>query len=400
MTQERKFRVAVVNSHPIQYFAPLYAYLCTDPAIEITALYCSDFSLRGGMDPGFRQRVTWNVDLLHGYRVIFLGARAKKRSPRGFFTLICPEVWRAVRKGGYDAIWLHGYNYAAYVVAFLAAKSCGIPVFMRSETHLGLQRTGWRQHVRDGLLRFAYRFVDGFLAIGSANRIYYRALGVPEKEIFDVPYTVDNARFIAAARLSERECIEVRRKYSLRPYLPIVLYASKLMPRKHPDDLIEAIAKLRDEGMPVTLFMVGTGDMEPALRARVDKLGLHDVVFGGFVNQAELPQVYAASDAFVLPSKNEPWGLAVNEAMCAGIPVIVADEVGCVPDLVKDGVNGAHMRAGDVGSLVAALKCVLADQEQCRRMGRKSLESLQRWSYEQCRQGLLSAISAVQARGA
>ena len=96
-------------------------------------------------------------------------------------------------------MWLHGYNYAASVLAFAAAKSKRLPVLMRSETHLGLTRRTWRQRVRDTVLGAFYRFVDAFLAIGSANRTYYRTLGVPERRIFDVPYSVDNARFIATA---------------------------------------------------------------------------------------------------------------------------------------------------------------------------------------------------------
>ena len=59
---KQAFRLAVVNSHPIQYFAPLYAYLNRDPGLEVTALYCSDFSLRGATDPGFRRAKVWDVD--------------------------------------------------------------------------------------------------------------------------------------------------------------------------------------------------------------------------------------------------------------------------------------------------------------------------------------------------
>ena len=86
----KPFRVAVVNSHPIQYFAPLYAFLNRDPSLEVTALYCSDLSLRGGMDPGFGQSVKWDVDLLGGYRSVFLGTRATSREPAGFWSLVCP----------------------------------------------------------------------------------------------------------------------------------------------------------------------------------------------------------------------------------------------------------------------------------------------------------------------
>lgn len=397
MSEKAPFRVAVVNSHPIQYFAPLYAYLNRDPRLDITALYCSDSSLRGSVDPGFKQQVKWDVDLLAGYRAVFLGKRAHKRTPGGFWSLICPQVWREVRSGKYDAVWLHGYAYAAYVLAFLAAKSKGLRVFVRSETHLGLQRTGWRRRVRDGILRMAYRHVDGFLAIGSANADYYRALDVPDTKIFHVPYTVDNDRFIRAAQLSESERQSVRQQYVLPSDQPVVLYASKFMRRKHPDTLIEAFARLRADGVRATLFMVGTGEMEAKLRARVEQLGLANVVFGGFVNQAELPRVYAASDVFVLPSENEPWGLIVNEVMCAGLPVVVADEVGCVADLVKDGDNGRLVRAGDVESLVTALRDLLGDESRRRAMGTESLELIRRWSYAQCLQGVEAASRAVAA---
>lgn len=399
MSTTRTFRIAVVNSHPIQYFAPLYAHLDRDPRLEVTALYCSDFSLRGGVDPGFKQAVTWDVDLLDGYAHKFLGERARKRGISGFFSLICPELWHEIRNGGYDAVLLHGYAYAAFVLAFMAARSRGIPVFMRSETHLGLKRSKWRRRLRDGILSLAYRNVAACLAIGSRNRAYYRSLGVPECRIFDVPYTVDNDRFVAAARLSVEERRQLREKFGLPSEQPVVLYASKFTRRKHPDDVVAAVAQLRERGIRVSLLLVGSGELEGALRQQVAQLGLADVAFAGFVNQAELPRVYAASDVFVLPSENEPWGLIVNEAMCAGLPVVVADEVGCVADLVEEGANGALCTAGNVDSLENALARVLADEDRRMAMGEASLRKIKGWSYDACRRGLLQALRSTQTVG-
>src|SRR5438270_13372792 len=90
-------RIAVLNSHPIQYFAPLYAYLNAAPDLEVTALYLSDFSIRGGKDVGFDCDVKWDVDLLRGYQSIFLGEAALKREPEGFWSLIAPQVLRRLR---------------------------------------------------------------------------------------------------------------------------------------------------------------------------------------------------------------------------------------------------------------------------------------------------------------
>jgi glycosyltransferase involved in cell wall biosynthesis len=386
------FRLAVVNSHPIQYFAPLYASLNQEPRLDVTALYCSDVSLRGGVDPGFGRPVTWDVDLLGGYRAVFLTG-AHQRTPAGFWSLVCPQVWTEIRSGRYDGVWLHGYAFAAYVLAFAAAKSRGLPVFMRSETHLGLQPSTWKRRVRDGVLSLAYRFVDRFLAIGRANREYYRSLGIPAERIFDVPYTVDNDRIMAAARITDAERAEVRARFRLPDDRPVVLFASKFTARKYPDTVIRAVARLRDEQVAVSLLMVGTGELEGTLRSLVAELGVQDEVsFSGFINQSELPRVCAASDLFVLPSEQEPWGLIVNEVMCAGLPVVVAEEVGCVPDLVHDGRNGLLVRAGDVESLTDALRRLVRGHAERAEMGRQSLEVIRPWSYERCRTGLMAAI--------
>jgi hypothetical protein len=77
-------RIAVLNSHPIQYFAPLYAYLNAAPDLDVTALYLSDFSVRGGRDAGFGRNLRWDLDLLAGYRSLFLGQGARTRESKGF----------------------------------------------------------------------------------------------------------------------------------------------------------------------------------------------------------------------------------------------------------------------------------------------------------------------------
>jgi glycosyltransferase involved in cell wall biosynthesis len=304
-------------------------------------------------------------------------------------------VWREIRSGRYDVLILHGYQYAASVVAFLAAKSRGLRVFMRSETHLGLGRPAWKRRLRDSALSVFYRFFDGFLAIGTANREYYRSLGIPERRIQLVPYAVDNDRFMEASRLSNDARLEVRRRLGLRPDQPVVLYASKLTRRKHPEDVVKAMQQLALGGVRASLLLVGTGELEAELRSLVASLGVPDVVFGGFVNQSELPAVLAAADVLVLPSEDEPWGLIVNEGMCAGLPIVVADGVGCAQDLVHEGMNGCLFGLGDVESLAVALRRILADETARREMGRRSRGIISNWGFERCRAGLQSALGVA-----
>ena len=384
-------RIAVVNTHPIQYFAPLYAYLNTSPDIEVTALYLSDFSLRGATDRGFGQVVKWDIDLLEGYPYSFVGPNAKTLVPTGFLSMIAPQIWGAVRRGKFDALWLHGHGMAANLIALAAAKSIGIPVFMRCDTRSGARRAGWKAALHKPLISTLYRMLDGFLAVGTANRDFYRAMGVPDNRISLVPYAVDNARFIAKGTLSREQRLATRERYGISIDRPAILFVSKFTRRKHPDHLIEATRRLAAEGLVFDLVLAGNGEMQAELERLVGDLPY--VVMPGFINQHDMPMLLGACDIFVLPSEDEPWGLIVNEAMCAGLPVVVSSEVGCAADLVENGGNGQTFLAGDVGGLTDALRLIVADPTLRKAMSARSRELIQRWSYRECLEGLRQAVA-------
>ena len=392
-------RIAVVNSHPIQYFGPLYARLNQSPHLDITALYLSDFSLRNDVDAGFGQKVAWDIDTLDGYRSVFIAPGYDRRRPGGFWSMVAPQIWREVTSGRYDYLWLHGHNYAANLIALAAAKAIGMPVFTRGETHLGLARPAWKRGLRSLAMPAFYGLFDACLAIGAANRRFYREMGVSEDRIHLTPYSVDNERFAKASRLSPAKRVALRHRLGATDDRPIIFFASKFTPRKRPHDLVAAFAQLRSSGLAAHLVLAGSGELEPALRRKVAELDLGEQVhFTGFVNQSALPQLYGACDVFVLPSDNEPWGLIVNEVMAAGMPVVVADEVGCAADLVRSGVNGETFVAGNVDGLAAALQRVLGDRTRLRAMAKASRRIIAGWGYDQVGEGLLAAIAATCAR--
>jgi glycosyltransferase involved in cell wall biosynthesis len=266
----------------------------------------------------------------------------------------------------------------------------------RGDTHLGLPRSPLRRVMRHALLGTQYRFIDRFLAVGRRNREFYRALGVPDERIFDVPFSVDNARFSRASSLSASERRSRRARFGVSDDRPVVLFASKLIPTKHPDDVLRAAAALAARGLEFFVVIAGSGSLYAELEALAMALGLGErVAFIGFVNQSALPQLFAACDVFVLPSENEPWGLVVNEAMCAGLPVVVGEGVGCVPDLVQPGVNGFTCEAGDPRSLAHALEPLLRDAGLRRRMGGASQQRIATWDYERCRLGVRAALAGL-----
>jgi glycosyltransferase involved in cell wall biosynthesis len=340
--------------------------------------------------------VKWDIDLLMGYDARFVRGAERRGEPTGFCSVVAPQLWHEVRRGAYDALVVHGHTPAATLVAVVAAKITRTRIFLRSETHLGMRRSMIKSLLRGPLIGSYYRSLDGVLAIGSANAEFYRAIGIPRRRIFHMPYTVDNRRFMAGARLSAGERTELRASFGVGDDRPIVLFAGKFQRRKRPDDLLSAVARLKREGVAFHLVMVGSGEMEPELQGLAQHLGLsNSIKFTGFVNQIALPRVYAACDVFVLPSENETWGLAVNEAMCTGLPIVASSEIGCVPDLVHDGRNGSTFAAGDVCGLADALRHVLRDPELRQRMGAASRDIIAAWSYAECRDGLRAALASV-----
>lgn len=391
----RRWRLAYLVSHPIQYQAPLLRLIAAQPDIDLTVFFQSEGALHGSLDPGFGQVVRWDVPLLEGYRSEFLPSLGPRSAERSFSYGIVGRL----RRGGFDALWVHGYAPAFNWQAMLAAKAMGLKIFVRDEaTASSIKRSPARRLAKRLFFRVLAGVADGFLAIGSANRDYYLAQGIAASRIFSVPYCVDNNFFAARAAASSARREALRSELGLELGRPVILFGSKFQPRKRPLDLLRAYARLVAAATayaPPYLLYAGDGELRAALEAEAAREGLAGVRFLGFRNQTELPAFYDLCDVFVLPSANEPWGLVVNEVMAAARPVVVTDEVGCAPDLVRPGVNGFTVAVGDVAALAAALGQILASPERVRAMGAASRDIIGRWSFREDVEGLREALRAT-----
>ncbi|HEU5103054.1 MAG TPA: glycosyltransferase family 4 protein [Roseiflexaceae bacterium] len=391
------YRLAIVNSHPIQYFAPLYRRIAQEPGIDLTVYYCSREGVDEYVDPGFGQRIKWDISLLDGYRYQFLPNWRQGNRPGGIASMVNPAIAAEIWRHRYDAIWVHGHNCLTHLLAIAAAKLTGTLVMMSCDTTLLRQRKLLKRILRQPLMTIFYIACDACLAVGTRNAQYYRRHGVSERKLFRVPYSVDNDFFISSAERYRKDVDATKRELGIATDRPVILYASKLVRRKRPMDLLQAYHRLIAQRIEATLLFVGSGAEEEELRAYSAHHELRDVHFLGFRNQTVLPLFYALADIFVLPSVDEPWGLVINEVMCASLPVIATDVVGAAADLVRHSENGFLFRPGDLGELSSYLAQLCSDRGMCRKMGARSLEIIRGWSYEQCVEGL-SAAMRIQIR--
>jgi glycosyltransferase involved in cell wall biosynthesis len=395
---DRTYRVAYLVTHPIQYQAPLLRLIAAQSDIDLTVFFQSDMSLNAYADTGFGHSVKWDVSLVDGYRHEFLPGISR----HGTVTAQRPISWgfaSRLSRARFDALWVHGYARWINWLAILCAKARGLAVLVRDEATLfSTERSLMRRQAKRAFFFALSRVGDGFLAIGSANRDYYLAHGVPRQRIFDMPYCVDNEFFARRAREARELLDQLRTDLGIEFGQPVILYASKFEPRKRPGDLLLAYEKViaRSEArLKPQLVFLGDGELRPSLEAEVRKNRLTGVKFLGFRNQSELPKFYALCDVFVLPSTGEPWGLVVNEVMATGKPVVVSDQVGCGRDLVRGGTNGFVYPVGDVDALATSLIRVLGNREEAARMGQASREIMAKWSFAEDIEGLRLALHSV-----
>jgi glycosyltransferase involved in cell wall biosynthesis len=398
MRSDRKLRLAYVVSHPIQYQAPLLRRLAQEPDIDLTVFFWSDHSVKGYADEEFgNAQVKWDIPLLEGYRYEFLPV-IRRSTETTFWAPINHGFYPAFKRGKFDAVWLHGYWSINSVSAMIAAKLLGIPVLERTDsTLIDHPRSSFRLAIKRFFFSIARHFIHAVLPVGSMNRDYWQHYFGPEFPSFMVPYAVDNEYFQKMTAEASHCREEFRQKLNLEQDRPVILYASKLMNRKRCIDLINSYLGIKPtaEGKRPYLLIVGDGSERAACEAKTRAAGESNVRFLGFQNQSQLARFFDLCDVFVLPSVYEPFALIVNEVMNAGKAIIVSDEVGCHPDLIADGVNGKVFPARDVTALRAYIETVLGDAEGRREMGRRSLERINQWSFEEDIRGLRQALNHV-----
>jgi glycosyltransferase involved in cell wall biosynthesis len=385
-----KLKLAIVETHPIQYKAPLFRKLAADPRLDLKVFFAMvpDAAQQGA---GFGVAFEWDAPLLAGYPHEVLANGAKRPSVTAFAGCDTPGIYGRLRALRPDAVLVNGWVAKTCLQALWACKRLGIPCLVRGEANLLRPRAAWK-HALHGLLLRQYA---GWLAIGSANREFYRFHRCPEARIFWVPYAVDNDFFAAQAIARSGKRRELRAAFGLPADAVVFLFAGKLEAKKRPADLLAAVARLpADLKSRVNVLIAGDGSLRDDCerRARAENL---PVAFAGFLNQSRLPDAYAAADVLVLPSDaGETWGLVVNEAMASGRPAVLSRAAGCCADLVVENETGRSFECGDVAALADVLAGYARDPAAAARHGAAAAERVRAFGLDAAAAGIAAAARA------
>lgn len=264
-----------------------------------------------------------------------------------------------------DVVVLPGWGVREGIAGLSWCLSEAVPRVVLSSTHA----TDTRQWLFKVWLkrRLVSCYQAGFVA-GSRQLRYLAGLGLAAERCFVGCAVVDNGQFVAQAAPGDRGA------------RPVLLSCVRLHPRKNLLGVLETLSARRGAW---TWIVAGDGPQRAEIERRISELDLQEHVrLLGNVGYSEIAALYHRADAYLQPSVSEPWGLAVNEAMASGLPIIVSNQCGCREDLLREGVNGFTFDAADPASLGAALDSLKDARDRWTEMGDASRQIVAGWDLE------------------
>lgn len=299
-----------------------------------------------------------------------------------------------------DVVAIPGWCDPTALAALSYCSDSAIPAILMSEsTAEDEPRVAWREQIKRRIVALYSTALVG----GQQHTEYLVQLGMPRERIFTGYDAVDNDHFARSAKKVESKREKVEGEYQLPENY--FLASARFIEKKNLHGLIRAYARytqnLKSQLSAVSgqlsktwsLVILGDGPLKSDLCSLISDLRLQDhILLPGFKQYNELPVYYGLAKAFVHASTTEQWGLVVNEAMASGLPVIVSNRCGCVPELIQDGVNGFTFDPSDEQELTSHLVALSAMPEEERvKLGKASQRIVAGYGVERFASGLKEA---------
>ena len=353
-----KLKVLFLANYPSPYRVDFFNLL--GQSVDLTVLFIAE-----SKEQKHRNKA-WFHENYSGFHAVFL-----KRSRGILSKRICPDVIDYL-KWDWDVIISGGYAEPTQMLAFEWLKYHRKPFYMEIDGGLVKQESGIKK-------AFKKHFISmpcGWFSTGEASDQYLIHYGAKADKIIRYPFTS-----LWQTDLDEARCSLGSDKRSVRKTLGlsenrIVLAVGQFIHRKGFDVLIRAASKLPvDAGV----YIVGGEPPNEYLTLR-EQTGAANVHFVGFKPKEELKHYYLAADVFAMPTREDVWGLVVNEALSYGLPVISSDQCGAALELINDGENGYIVPADDPDALADAIE--KAFSEDIRTLSLNAVSSVGEYSVE------------------
>jgi len=346
--------VAMVHVVPTPYWVHLHRRLAAElPEVTLRVAYTHDVADQ-----------SWRLDLADDLNAVSFGD-GKPWEPKKPLEVTAREwakggrIARWIREQRADAVVLGGYSDAGRVRLLASCRMRRIPVLLHGDSNIHGDRAGGiKRIVKRLIVRRVVKTCAAVLPFGTAGRRFFMRYGARPDRVFYMPGEPDYA---IIERVAGSLIDEARARYDMPSDRRRIVFSGRLIPLKRVGDLIDAFLRVAPRHPEWDLVIVGDGPLRDDLKRRVPAAWEQRVKWCGFVSEAErLASIYKACDMLVLPISEDAWALVVNEALAAGLAVIVSNVVGAADDLVRDGENGRVFPPGDVSALASCIEDVIA----------------------------------------
>lgn len=303
--------------------------------VDLTVLY--EKQLASNRD----EKWVYQIDECKSYKEIVLKAAIRRQD-----TAFCPSVVKYLKQATYDFIIVGVYSTATALYAIRYMKRKKIPYWISCDGALVKNENSLKRFVKKQFLVGA----DGYFSSGAMTDQWLMHYGVSEEKIYRYPFSSIYDKQVEKAIIDEGSREELKKKLGFSyPYN--ILFVGQFIHRKGVDTLLDAVERLpRDIGV----YLVGGEPQEEYLQ-KVREGKLTNVIFLPFMQESCLKEYYKAADLFVLPTREDIWGLVINEALGNGVEVITTDKCVAGMEMIQDGVNGRIVPADDSESLTKAI---------------------------------------------
>jgi len=379
----KKTKIVLLHNILTPHIIPLFERLDKKRELEMKFFFAS----------GSESNRLWKEEVRDKFDYKILPKIAIEFREKDLFTyFINPTVLFELIRFNPEVIVSAGWDIFAYQIAFFYAKLFRKKFILWSGSTK--YEPSWRRTISKPLVWLMIKGADACIAYGTRAKEYLISLGANPKKIFIAYNTIDVDFFKKEIEKLRKNRERIKENIGIKTS-KIILYVGQLIERKGLVYLIKAFKKLREEMSDVGLLIVGYGQQEKELKELVKNKKIKDVYFYGGASWPEVAKFYAISDIFVLPSLEEVWGLVINEAMAAGLPIITTDRVGASIDLVKEGRNGAVAKSSNTHDLFLTMKNILEDPKLLTGMGKKSFELIKDFGISNQKKGVFTAINYV-----
>lgn len=346
--------VIIVQRSVPHYRLPFFKLLTdTNPDLEIV-VYHSDKNLENAGALGFASQYYPSYTL----------------KPFGFTLVIQPRLALGVLVARPNILIIEGtFGIITNFIPLLFRRIMSIPTLYWTAGWRNPEITGWKLWLKTLFIRTSLLLSTGAIVYGSSARQYLVAHGLPEEKIVVAQNTIDVESVISAYDYWAQQGKLVRKKYALN-LLYVISYVGHLSPMKRVHILLEAFLNLRGQRNDIALLIVGNGEQDAELRQFVHSNNVPNVYFVGEVVEG-VEALFAASDLFVLPGTG---GLALNQAMALGLPVIATVADGTQIDLISPDENGYIVPVDDAAALAMAIEKAIRSHQHLKKLSENSLK--------------------------